>query len=138
MSRRASRRAKELRGTLRASRDRPAASSPVLSEWPAAPRGLSPAEREAWTRLGASLLPLGTVGTADLELVRLAATALAHAGAAARDPATKPTARTAAVRLAADLLHRLGLGPLARAQVEPVTDPRGPAQRIMDEIRGVR
>jgi phage terminase small subunit len=105
-------------GTFRLDRATSATAAVALLEWPAAPRGLDVVEQAAWARLGDALLPLGTVGQADLLLCAYVARVMARVDAAFLDASLKTSTLSALVRLLSDLLRQLGLSPQARRNVE--------------------
>ena|SRR6266545_4615347 len=90
----------------------------ALTRAPAAPKHLSPQERAAWQRLWRVLLPLGTVGAADVLVVEQAARAASMLDAAWKDPSLKVSTLVSMVRLYKELLRDLGLTPAARQAVE--------------------
>ena len=107
-------------GTFRPSRSRSPIKTTGLSRWPSAPKTFSDSEKAAWKRLGKALLPLGTVGEADLVMVGYLAQMMARLDQALADPTTKLTALNSLLAITGRLLRDFGLTPAARGSVSPL------------------
>lgn len=113
---------KQLAGTWRHDRARPAPTVAALRRWPSAPSRFTAGERDAWARLGKALMPGKAVSASDLVLAEYVARTMALADAAIGAKAPKFTTVASLVRLVADLLQRLGASPTGRGQVRPLPD----------------
>jgi phage terminase small subunit len=101
----------------------------ALTRWPSVPASFTDAERQAWRRLGKALLPLNTIGPADLMSVELVARAWARCDKLLSDPDAKPTAVNAAVKQVDLMLRGLGLVPAARSHVNQL-----PVGQVEDDL----
>ncbi len=124
--------AKSLRGTLRSDRKTSVRHEEKLGTLPPAPDGLSPSAAAAWVRLGALAIDAGTLSSADMELLSLAARTAASCdelerqlaedgvllrsnGAVKAHPACAALDRNRVLML--KLLDALGLSPAGREKV---------------------
>jgi hypothetical protein len=66
----------------------------------------------------------GSVGAGDLVLAELTAQIHARVVLALADPDTSMASLAASLRLVSDLLNRMGLSPLARRSIGPLSKPK--------------
>lgn len=138
MPARLSERTKATRGTLRASRQKPAPAGERLTKAPRPPAGLSAAAAAEWCAVVRVLCDLGTLTSGDLRALRLLCETLAYVcelgGVLEREGHTVPTGNggvkshpaSQALATARAQAHRLlcdfGLTPRARAGVDQAPD----------------
>ena len=100
----------------------PVQSGPsALVRWPKPPVGFTDAEVKSWSRIGQAVMEAGSVGPGDLVLAELTAQLHARVMGSLADPDTAMASLAATMRLLADLLNRMGLTPLARRSIGPLS-----------------
>lgn len=104
----------------------------VLRRLPAAPKHLTPDEREAWRKIGGEAVAAGTLTAEDLSMLELAAQTQAQLRKARKNKRVPLTSVTAASRLLLDLLRQLGLTPAARKSVPHVPPAPEPGEDPLD------
>jgi hypothetical protein len=103
----------------------PVQSGPsALVRWPKAPEEFTEGEVKSWSRIGRAVMEAGSVGPGDLVLAERLAQLHARVSLAMADPDTAMASLAATMRLEADLLNRMGLTPLARRSIGPLSKPK--------------
>jgi hypothetical protein len=96
----------------------------ALEKWPKPPEDFTEAEVVSWSRVGRAVMAARSVGPGDLILAERLAQLHARVSEAMRDPETANASLAATMRLEADLLNRMGLTPLARRSIGPLSKPK--------------